>query len=100
MSVTEHRRNQLYNTLTEKLGAEEADTMVDLLPPVGWADVATKRDLDYVVAQLRLEMAEMREQAHRDLTGVEKRLLIAMISTMLATVIAVSGLAFAAAGLT
>jgi len=27
------------------MGSERAATMMDLLPPVGWADVATKHDL-------------------------------------------------------
>ncbi len=27
------------------MGTERADTVMELLPPVGWADVATKQDL-------------------------------------------------------
>ena len=48
MAITDEARNRLYNTLREKLGAEDATTMMELLPPVGWADVATKRDLDHL----------------------------------------------------
>lgn len=37
------------------MGSDGADTLMALLPPVGWADVATKRDL-----QLELGLAEQR----------------------------------------
>ncbi len=40
------------------------------LPPVGWADVATKRDVDADGAltrtELRVEMADLRTEARRD----------------------------------
>ena len=36
----------MYVKLEEVLGAEVAHTMMEHLPPVGWADVATKHDLD------------------------------------------------------
>ncbi|HVX19137.1 MAG TPA: hypothetical protein VHA73_13990 [Acidimicrobiales bacterium] len=41
----ERSRHQLYVTLEEHLGEHQADTLMELLPPVGWADVATKHDL-------------------------------------------------------
>jgi hypothetical protein len=48
MAITDDDRNHLYNTVREKFGARDAATMMELLPPVGWADVATKRDLDHL----------------------------------------------------
>ena len=56
MSITELSRHQLYLRLEATLGAEEAATLMEHLPPVGWADVATKRDLDHFATVLRGEM--------------------------------------------
>lgn len=49
MAIDERARHELHRKLEEVLGAEEAATLMAHLPPVGWADVATKQDL----AQLR-----------------------------------------------
>lgn len=58
MAITESKRYELHQGLEEMLGRERADTLMEHLPPVGWADVATKQD----VAQLeaRIEMSELR----------------------------------------
>ena len=45
----------MYQRLEEVLGREEAATLMEHLPPVGWADVATKRDLDHLGDKLRGE---------------------------------------------
>jgi hypothetical protein len=55
MAVDERTRHQLFLRLEGVLGDEEANTLMEHLPPVGWADVATKRDLD-----LRFELSEER----------------------------------------
>ena len=52
MAVDERARHQLYLELEEVLGPERAATLMELLPPVGWADVATKHDLDLGIGQL------------------------------------------------
>jgi len=46
MAIDERTRHDLYLRLEASLGPEAADTLMEHLPPVGWADVATKHDLD------------------------------------------------------
>lgn len=71
MSVTERQRHELHEW-AKRVGDEEvAATLMELLPPVGWADVATKRDLDHLRSELRSElradMSELRADVHREL---------------------------------
>jgi hypothetical protein len=77
MAITEHARHQMYTRLEEVLGADEAATLMEHLPPVGWADVATKRDLDTIrlemrnlAAGLRAEMADLRGEVRSEIGNV------------------------------
>ena len=45
---TEASRHQLYDDLKEVMRVESADELMSYLPPVGWADVATKADLGVI----------------------------------------------------
>ena len=76
MSVTEYERNQLFAWFEEHMGKERAATMMSLLPPVGWADVATKRDLevmaerigariDLIEASVKADLHELRSDLQR-----------------------------------
>src|SRR2546425_727465 len=58
MVLDERSRYQLYLRLEEALGPDAATTLMEHLPPLGWADVATKRDLDVGLGALehRLEL--------------------------------------------
>jgi hypothetical protein len=55
MAVDERGRLQLADAAKRALGDDAAITLMELLPPVGWADVATKHDLD-----LRFDALEAR----------------------------------------
>jgi len=61
--VSDSERHQLFSALERQLGEGPAGTLMELLPPVGWADVARRSDLVAVrgeMAELRGEMAELR----------------------------------------
>jgi glutathione S-transferase len=59
MAVSEESRYHLYQRLEEVLGPKEATVLMEHLPPVGWADVATKRDLDALETRLDARLAQM-----------------------------------------
>ncbi|MGI8807842.1 MAG: hypothetical protein ACR2KK_08390 [Acidimicrobiales bacterium] len=61
--VSDHDRRDLYEALEQRLGENAAGTLMELLPPVGWADVARQSDLTALrgeMAQVRGEMAQIR----------------------------------------
>lgn len=62
MALDERARHELFLRLQQVLGAAQADTLMEMLPPVGWADVATKRDLDALEERmnLRFEFVDQR----------------------------------------
>ena len=71
MTISEESRHRLYQRLEEVLGEAEAATMMEHLPPVGWADVATKRDLDALQTSIRAELELFRTTTTADIqTGL------------------------------
>ncbi|HEV2759959.1 MAG TPA: hypothetical protein VGV86_10375 [Acidimicrobiales bacterium] len=96
--VSDLDRRGLYDALAQRLGHGPAGTLMELLPPVGWADVARQSDL----TALRGEMAELRAELkgeigelHAELRSQLPRLYAANIASM----IGVAGLVLAAAKL-
>ena len=67
MTVNERSRHELHLRLESVLGPEAANTMMEMLPPVGWADVATKRDLDQLAEATRRQHDQLTDAAKRDL---------------------------------
>jgi hypothetical protein len=92
----EERRHEMYRKFEEVLGAEVASTVMEHLPPVGWADVATKRDLDAQSVLLRSEMAALRLEVKTELRGEVNRLLLWLFPTLVTTIAVTAGLAFSA----
>ncbi len=88
MAIDERSRHELFKKLEDVLGEKEATTLMAHLPPVGWADVATKHDLSLLEARFDAR-----------LHALESRLLRTILITNSASVLTVGGLAFAAARL-
>ena len=78
MSISEETRHELYQRLEVVLGAEDAATLMAHLPPVGWADVATKRDLDHFAtvleAKLDAGLADVRTELAQEVGGLRTEL--------------------------
>ena len=110
MSITEASRFQLRTAIGQILDEEAADTLMELLPPVGWADVATKTDLQHLRNEMQADIRNLRDEFKGDMHALqltieatlEKRLheqtkwlittMIAMNTVMLAASVALSKL--------
>src|SRR3954468_9974708 len=60
MVVGERQRRALHQRLAEVPGVNEADVLMEHLPPSGWGDVARRSDLDHLERVLGLELAAFR----------------------------------------
>ena len=97
MAINERSRHDLYVRLEGLLGAEAAETLMEHLPRVGWADVATKRDLDLRFEAMEYKLlATFRGELQAALTSQTRQLTI----TMIGAAGTIGTLAFAAARLT
>jgi hypothetical protein len=70
LAITEENRHQLYRRLEEVLGHDEATVMMEHLPPVGWAEVATKRDLDALAVATKRDLDALAVATKRDLDAL------------------------------
>jgi hypothetical protein len=61
------RGHQLYRKLDELMGPQEATTLMELLPPSGWGDVARKQDL----VLLRQDVEGFRREWKQDLQAFQ-----------------------------
>lgn len=105
MAVDEQRRHDLYLALGEAVGREAAATMMEYLPPVGWADVARRSDIEHLAAMTRSELATATAQLRAEAANTtgELRQEIAQLGTDLRREIAgtarqIAGLEAAIAG--
>ena len=85
MGVTEQQRHALLTWFEEQMGPERAATMMELMPPAGAAELATKRDLNDLERRLdaRFAAVDARFDAHEARFDAK---LEAMRSTTLRTV--------------
>ncbi|MGH2747319.1 MAG: hypothetical protein ACRDKB_05290 [Actinomycetota bacterium] len=96
MAVDERSRHDLYTKLEQVLGHEHATVLMEHLPPVGWADVATKRDLEQLEERLEYKMLAT---FRAELNAQTRTMITAMVGITSSAMLAVAGLAFVAARL-
>lgn len=88
MSITNEERYHLHTKATKVLGQKEGTTLMEMLPPVGWAELATKEDLKALQGVMRTGFAEQNSAFQTDLRKMQGVLLGALVSVVtLATAI-------------
>jgi hypothetical protein len=107
MAVSEYDRTQLFVWFEEHMGKERATTMMNLLPPVGWGDVATRRDLDLLEERIeaklgamatKQELSSMQASLKQDISDLRsdlQRTFVTWIFAAQATAVAAIGLLLA-----
>ena len=88
MAISEQHRYHLHQKLEQVLGAEEATTLMEHLPPVGWSEMATKHDIGdlrasigelsaatkHDISELRASIGELRLATKENLEDLERSL--------------------------
>jgi hypothetical protein len=88
----------LHDALRTAVGADAALAMMEMLPPTGWGDVATRQQLEAVEARLdgRIDQLEAKLDHHVEMLRLEVQALVAdgqrrMMQWTVATMIAITG---------
>ena len=72
MALTHAQRTSMFNTLAEVMGQDDAETLMEHLPPSGWDNVATRDDLRAGLAEITAAMAAGFAQAATERTEIIK----------------------------
>ena len=104
MAIDERARHELYLRLEQQIGPEATSTLMEHLPPTGWSEVATKRDLDQLrtltTHDLERTGDQLRAEFYKAISEQTRTIVFANIATAIGSTLTVGGLAFAAARLT
>ncbi len=84
MVLTEQQRAEIYSSLADTIGQQEAEFLMAQQPPGGWEQLATKRDLADLElktqtgfvelnAKMDVQFAQLREQLAERFAAVDTR---------------------------
>ena len=84
MALTEQQRTEIYSSLADTIGQQEAEFLMAQQPPGGWEQFATKRDLadletktqaGFVAlnAKMDVQFAQLREQLAEQFAEINTR---------------------------
>ncbi len=88
----EHSRVEATQALSEALGNRAAAALIECVPPYGWHEIATKRDLGELEERLTLRVdARLHAEANRTIRWTVASL-FASVTTISATAAAVAAI--------
>jgi hypothetical protein len=81
MSISEAERHEIYELIKSATSDRVANNVMSMLPPVGWADVATKTDLRALQAEIgsvrtemTAEIGSLRSELHTEIGSLRSEL--------------------------
>lgn len=74
MTITDDARRDLYQRAKEAMGEWAAGTLMAHLPPVGWADVATKQDIEHLRVATQKDLAREGEKTDLRFASVHEEM--------------------------
>ena len=83
MSISEAERHEIYELIKAATSDRVANNVMSMLPPVGWADVATRTD----IRALQAEIGSVRSELHAEVGSLrtELRTEIALVRSEVAS---------------
>jgi len=93
VSVSEFQRHQIFQWLEGAMGSEKAAIMMDLLPPLGWGDIATRADTDNVRMEIRAAVDRLESSLTKSFVTwllVSQAAVVTLVGIMLSVLVAFS----------
>ena len=76
--INDADRRKLFEALREAIGSEPSELLMELLPPTGWAHLATsadvamvRTDIDIAKTELRIEIQDVRTELKGDIQRLD-----------------------------
>ena len=67
MTITERSRHKLFQRLDKPWATRRPSILMEHLPPGGWANVATKTDIDLLRTATKTDIDQLRTELHHDI---------------------------------
>ncbi len=70
--ISDADRRRLHGALVKAIGPQSSEVLMELLPPAGWTDLATRTDIEIAKTDLRLEMQDLKgeiQEVRNELKG-------------------------------
>ncbi len=68
--ISDADRRRLHEALSSSIGPESSEVLMELLPPAGWTDLATRTDIEIAKTELRMEMQDLRMDLKGEMADV------------------------------
>ncbi|MGH9138317.1 MAG: hypothetical protein ACRD0G_14945 [Acidimicrobiales bacterium] len=81
MAVDERARLEMYEAFKQVVGMPHAATLMEHLPPGGWGELATKRDLSFALDGLE---SRMEAKLHKELRELQRNLFFGFLAAQTA----------------